>query len=321
MTSQLILELNNVAKSFKPDIFVPRTHSLKGVSLGFPEGRCSGLVGHNGAGKTTTIRLILGLTKPDHGGISFRGESIQRKHRAEIGYMAESVKFPAGLSCYEILRTHLALFNTKETQSRDQLIKQKLEQVGLGEFTKRMARSFSKGMQQRLAWAQATIHEPKLLILDEPFSGLDPLGRMRMKNWILEEKKKGRTIILCTHELPQITSLCDHIHILRRGELVYSSAGETGKDSPLRDLPRYFIDVSGPSKGELERSQVQQNLPPWKTLNEDGYLLRIGFSDYGAASPWLMHMVKQGWVIVRSGDDNSATEEQLLVHFKEEFSQ
>lgn len=320
--TQYLLELHEVSKTFKPDIFEPAVQSLKSISLSFPAGQCTGLVGHNGAGKTTTIRTILGLITPDRGSVMFRGAPMNKNSRASIGYMAESVKFPAGLTCFEILNTHLSLFKVGTGASRRTLTMQKLEQVGLAAAAKRKARSMSKGMQQRLAWAQATIHEPDMLILDEPFSGLDPLGRMTMKNWILEEKKRGLTIILCTHELPQITSLCDHIHILRRGNLVYSSVmADVGAHSALRDLPHYFVDVSGASTQLLEELRHQQKLPAWKTLHQDGFLLRLGFADYPSATAWFAPMMAKGWVLVRFGDDNSASEEQLLVHFKEEFSQ
>lgn len=108
--TQNLLQVDNVFKSFKPDIFEPTVHSLKGVTLSFPQGQCTGLVGHNGAGKTTTIRMILGLISADKGQILFRDSPMTKETRSSIGYLAESVKFPAGLTCYEILRTHLALF-------------------------------------------------------------------------------------------------------------------------------------------------------------------------------------------------------------------
>lgn len=316
-----LLDLRNVSKSFTPDVFGKTIHSLADVSLSFPQGRCTGLVGHNGAGKTTTIRLILGLINPSKGLISFRGQPMTRNHRASIGYLAELARFPSGLTCQEILETHLSLYKIGNGASRKQLIAAKLAEVGLEPFANRKARQMSKGMQQRLAWAQATIHEPDLLILDEPFSGLDPLGRMIMKNWILAEKKRGLTMILCTHELPQITSLCDHIHILRRGQLVHSSVSNTGTSETLHNLPRYFVDISGAQQSELARVADSLKLPPYKTFHQDGFILRLGFADYVSASAWLTPAMQQGWVIVRFGDDNSATEEQLLVHFKEEFAQ
>lgn len=316
-----LLELKNISKSFKPEVFGKTIHSLTDISLSFPQGRCTGLVGHNGAGKTTTIRLILGLIHQSKGQILFRGKPMTRESRSSIGYLAELARFPAGLSCKEILETHLSLYRIGDGTSRKQLIASKLAQVGLEPFANRKARQMSKGMQQRLAWAQATIHEPDLLILDEPFSGLDPIGRMTMKNLILEEKKRGLTMILCTHELPQITSLCDHIHILRKGELVHSSVETTTKSETLQDLPRYFVDISGTQPAELEKVATKLKLPPYKTFHQDGFILRLGFADYMSASSWLAPAMQQGWVVVRFGDDNSATEEQLLVHFKEEFTQ
>jgi ABC-type multidrug transport system ATPase subunit len=319
--NDVLLEVKNVAKSFRPEVFEAPIQSLKGITLKFPKGQCTGLVGHNGAGKTTTIRLILGLTRPDLGHIELNGKPVNITSRRNIGYLAESVKFPAGLTSEEILSTHLALFNVGTRASRKSLIKQKLDSVGLGPFAKRKAKSMSKGMQQRLAWAQATIHDPDLLILDEPFSGLDPIGRLTMKNWILEEKKRGLTMILCTHELPQITSLCDQIHILRKGDLVYTSVQDFKRDATMRDLPRYFLDLSGPTMEQIQKVLLAKKLPPWKTHHQEGFLHRLGFASYGDAIAWLNPATEAGWVLVRFGDDQSATEDQLLVHFKEEFTQ
>lgn len=317
--TEYILTLDKIEKTFKPDVFKPAIRSLKGVSLNFPPGTCTGLVGHNGAGKTTTIRMILGLTTPDRGKILFRGNPIKRTDRQHIGYMAESVRFPLGLTCYEILKAHVGLYPKKDQRPAKVVILEMLKNVGLDSAAHRQARSLSKGMQQRLAWAQATIHGPSLLILDEPFTGLDPLGRMMMKKWILAEKKKGLSILLCTHELPQITSLCSQIHILQKGVLVYSSVGNIGKESAVRNLPRYFVDFSGASKAQVENIQVTKKLPSWQTFHIEGFLVKLGFRDYADATRWMSEILTEGWVLVRCGDDNTATEEQLLTHFEEEF--
>ncbi len=319
--SQAILAIRGVEKTFRPDVFKPPVQSLKGIDLEFPEGACTGLVGHNGAGKTTTIRMILGLVKPDRGQVLFRGSTIRREDRSAIGYMAEAARFSGGLTPFEVLETQLALHRVKSETSRKQLIFDKLSSVGLDRDGNRRIRDFSKGMQQRLAWAHATIHDPDVLILDEPFTGLDPVGRITMKNWILTEKKRGITIVLCTHELPQIMSLCDHIHILRQGKLVYSSIANHVPGGKLDEsLPRYFIDVSGVLPSDMEILRFTRKLPSWQTIHQDGFLTRLGFSDYPSATSWLEPCMSKGYVIVRFGDDNSATEEQLLVHFKEEFT-
>lgn len=319
--NQVLLALKGVEKTFKPDVFKPPVQSLKGIDLEFPEGICTGLVGHNGAGKTTTIRMILGLIKPDRGEILFRGTPMSRAQRSNIGYMAEAARFPQGLTAKDVLATQLALHKVKSSTSKMQLIQDKLKSVGLENDSNRRIKDFSKGMAQRLAWAHATIHDPDLLILDEPFSGLDPLGRITMKNWILAEKKRGLSIVLCTHELPQITSLCDHIHILRHGKLVYSTLNTQVRGAKLHEsLPRYFVDVSGAQKSDLEQLMSARKLATWQSFEQEGFLVRLGFADYSSASGWLEPLLTKGFVVARFGDDNSATEEQLLVHFKEEFT-
>ena len=316
------LSLRGLEKTFRPDALKPPIQLLKGLDLEFFEGSCTGLVGHNGAGKTTTIRMILGLIFPDRGQILFRGHPMTKEHRATIGYMAETARFPGTLTPTEILRTQLAIYHVKPSSGHAKLIESKLESVGLFKDRHRALKNFSKGMQQRLAWAHATIHEPDLLILDEPFSGLDPIGRITMKNWILAEKKRGVSILLCTHELPQIMSLCDHIQILRNGKLVYSSLDKKRSSETLYEsLPKYFVDISGVTPADLEALRVAHKLEPWQTINQDGFLVQLGFKDYPSATNWLAPCLAKGYVIVRFGDDNSASEEQLLVHFKEEFTQ
>jgi ABC-2 type transport system ATP-binding protein len=318
----VLLSLKNIEKTFKPDVFKPPLQSLKGIDLEFREGTCTGLVGHNGAGKTTTIRVILGLIKPDRGQILYRGEPMTRERRATIGYMAEAARFPKGLTPREVLTTQLSLHQGKPlTSGHHKLIESKLQSVGLHKAATRRIEEFSKGMQQRLAWAHATIHDPDLLILDEPFTGLDPIGRITMKNWIISEKKRGISILLCTHELPQIMSLCDQIHILKQGKLVYSSLDQRNSGGTLDEsLPRYFLDISGAKIQDLEHMAAASRLPLWQTIKQEGFLVQVGFSDYSSASAWLNPVSAKGYVIARFGDDNSATEEQLLAHFREEFA-
>jgi ABC-type multidrug transport system ATPase subunit len=320
--STILLSLKGIEKTFKPDLFKPPVQSLKGIDIDFKEGTCTGLVGHNGAGKSTTIRMILGLIKPDRGQILYRGAEMTRERRATIGYMAESARFPKGLTPKEVLSTQLALHHNRIAgKEHKNLIDAKLESVGLEKAANRHISEFSKGMQQRLAWAHATIHNPDFLILDEPFTGLDPVGRITMKNWIITEKKRGISILLCTHELPHILSLCDQIHILKQGKLVYSSLDQNQNGGTIDEsLPRYYLDISGAKIQDLEHLAAKQNLPPWQTISQDGFLARMGFNNYVAASSWLNPVLAKGYVIARFGDDNSATEEELLSHFQGEFS-
>jgi ABC-2 type transport system ATP-binding protein len=169
----------------------------------------------------------------------------------------------------------------------------------------------SKGMARRLAWAQATIHSPRLLILDEPSSGLDPLGRREMLGWIEQEKRRGTTILLCTHELAQVQSLCDQIYVLNRGKLVFASATVPSGDQQAQ---RLVVRVSGVDAAALER--LAARLPPWTAMHEEGFVRALTFSDYAAASAWLAALLAQGHVVTRFGDEASLGEEELLPFYK-----
>ena len=117
-------------------------------------------------------------------------------------------------------------------------------------------------------------------------------------------------------------SLCDHIQILRNGKLVYSSLDKKQSSGALYEaLPKYFVDISGVTPADVEALRAAHKLDPWQTLHQDGFLVQLGFKDYPSATSWLAPSLAKGYVIVRFGDDNSASEEQLLIHFKEEFTQ
>ena len=151
------------------------------------KGKCTGFLGHNGAGKTTSIKMILGLTNITSGSIEFEGENIKSVSNSNFGYMAETSKLPSHLTCYEALKYHCMLYDIQDETS---LIDEKLKEIELWDHKNKRLSELSKGMGRRISWALATIHKPKLLILDEPFSGLDPKGRILIEKLIVEEKEK-----------------------------------------------------------------------------------------------------------------------------------
>ncbi len=180
-------------------------------------------MGHNGAGKTSTIRIILGLIFADRGQVIFHDHPMTIQDRRAIGYMPEANQLYRNLNAIEILKHQLKFYQKTVNQAH---IEATLEQVGLARAQKKLARELSKGMARRLAWAQATIHDPEIIILDEPFSGMDPLGRIQMKAWLSDQRKRGKTMIFCTHEIDGVLQYCDHIHVIQNGRKVFSSLDE-----------------------------------------------------------------------------------------------
>ena len=304
--------LVDVRKVFRSDLLRGPQVALEKLTCRFPAGRCTGLLGHNGAGKTTTIKLILGLLKPDAGNITIGGSQISLEQKRLIGYMPEVNKLPAALTAREVLLFQLRMFApefaAKAAAKRD-AVEAALAAVELGEHADKLVGNLSKGMARRLAWAQATIHQPRVLILDEPASGLDPLACRQMLDWIRAEKLRGTTIILCTHELAQLVTLCHQYHILRRGKLVVS--GSLGPNS----AQQYIVHVSGLRADGLERLAEREGLPPWRQLRQEGVLAELSFVGYEHSAHWLQTLLAHGYVVTHFGVDALAFEENLLQHF------
>ena len=209
----LILELRNVRKEFHQDLLKPRTTVLKDVSCGFERGIATAILGHNGAGKTTSLRILLGLMKADTGEILFEGRSMLSEDRRRIGYMPETNKLPSELRAEELLYFHLNLYKPElNTKTKKLLVDERLNAVGIvARHRSKKIAFLSKGLGRRLAWAMANIHDPDVLVLDEPFSGLDPLGRQDLGGWIKESLHKGKSVIMTTHDIDSARRLCSRL--------------------------------------------------------------------------------------------------------------
>src|SRR6202167_3690644 len=193
--------------------------SLDHLTLEVNEGEAFGFLGPNGAGKTTTLKLLMGLIFPTSGSAQVRGRPIADvgMHR-EIGYMPEQPYFYDYLTARELL-DYFARFFGYSGAEREERIKKFLERVGLAGSADVQLRKFSKGMLQRVGIAQAILHDPQVVFLDEPMSGLDPVGRREVRDIILDLKKQGRTIFFSTHILSDAEMLCDRVAVLLEGKL------------------------------------------------------------------------------------------------------
>src|SRR5205823_1626053 len=182
-------------------------------------GEIFGLLGPNGSGKTTTIKLLLGLLFPTEGdAIVFGQPAAQVSKNERIGYLPEESYLYKFLNAEETLDFYGRLFNMPRA-IRQKRAQELIEMVGLTNDRKRILKEYSKGMRQRIGLAQALINNPELVILDEPTSGLDPLGTRWMKDLILDLRKKGKTVLMCSHRLEDVQDVCDRIAILYNGDL------------------------------------------------------------------------------------------------------
>ena len=196
--------------------------SLKGCTLKVQKGETFGLLGPNGAGKTTLLKTLLGVTRPTSGRGWLLGEPLgDRAVKQRIGYLPENPYFYDYLTGWEILKFTAGLFRIPRSVQR-QRIPALLDLVGLAQSAarKKQLRQYSKGMLQRIGMAQALINDPELVFLDEPMSGLDPLGRRQIREIILSLKNSGKTIFFNSHVLSDVEIICDRVAILARGELI-----------------------------------------------------------------------------------------------------
>lgn len=217
-----VLVIKDVRKSFRSDMSFSFHEVLHGVSLYANNGEILGFLGPNGAGKTTTIKVILGLLKPDSGTVSIYGKPIEDiAVRSRIGYLPESPYLFPHLTLEEFLK-----FCGELSGLVGKYLALKVEHVlsllGMEKHAGLRLKNFSKGMTQKAALAQAILHDPDLLILDEPFSGLDLLGRKKMKDILVELKNQGKTIFFSSHILSDMEALCDRTYIIKDGSIVRS---------------------------------------------------------------------------------------------------
>ncbi len=246
-----LIEIQSLTKVFTKDFSRNKVEALKSLTLDVHEGEVLGMLGPNGAGKSTTIKLMLNLIRPTSGSISINGKNVSDKNvRKMIGYLPENPYFYDHLSAKELL-----WFGGKSCNLDDSVITQRtlslLQDLDLADAMKRPLRSYSKGMVQRAGLALALIHDPKVLILDEPMSGLDPMGRKKVFEVILRLKQEGKTVFFSSHILHDIERLCDRAAILINGKLtrLLRVRDELPEDKTLEDL---FFEEVGKAGGLRE---------------------------------------------------------------------
>lgn len=218
MTNPAAVKIENLHKSFSNG-WGKRSSIIKNLNLDIMDNEIFGYLGANGAGKTTTFKLMLGLIFPDKGNVFFGGKpASDHRNRSSLGYLPENPYFYTYLTAQESLDFYASLFDMdKSTKKRR--VEKMLQLVGLDHAKDLQLRKFSRGMLQRIGIAQAMINDPKLLILDEPMSGLDPMGRKDMRDIILKCRDQGKTIVFSSHIISDVEMICDRAGILSKGQL------------------------------------------------------------------------------------------------------
>ena len=273
------IEIEGLTKDYPVGFWRPRMRrSLDHLTLQVEDGEVFGFLGPNGAGKTTTLKILMSIIFPTSGTARVRGKSIDdvSMHR-EIGYLPEQPYFYDYLTARELLDYYARLFGFAAAERRERVTRF-LERVGLGGAADVQLRKFSKGMLQRVGIAQAILHDPQVIFLDEPMSGLDPVGRREVRDIIHDLKREGRTIFFSTHILSDAEMLCDRVGVVVGGKLqgvgapreivsmeVYAMEilFETPLGHPLpSSLAKSATQVGGRYRAEVPEDQLY---PPWKS--------------------------------------------------------
>ena len=270
---EVIIETRNLSKVYRDFWGRQKVRALKALDIEVRRGEIFGLLGPNGSGKTTTIKLLLGLLFPTSGEALIFGQDAANVEKNErIGFLPEESYLYRFLTAEETLDFYGRLFNMTP-RVRQRRINELIEMVGLGWARKRQLKEYSKGMTRRIGLAQALINDPELIVLDEPTTGLDPIGTREMKNLILQLREQGKTVLMCSHLLADVQDVCDRIAILHQGELK-----ELGRvDSLLKVADVTQIQATGLSDAAKEEirqvierhgGQLEQMENPRTTLEE-----------------------------------------------------
>ena len=213
------IRLDNLSKSYRTGFWLRRFEAVRDISIRVPRGEAFGFVGPNGAGKTSTIKILAGLQNATSGEAFINGIPCSNpESRRHLGFLPERPYFYTHLTANEVLRFYGSLFGLSGRLLKDR-IRTLLTRVEMTRFADVPLGKYSKGMLQRVGLCQTLLHDPEVILLDEPMSGLDPVGRALVRDIILEERTAGRTVFFCSHVLSDVESICQRVAILIRGEI------------------------------------------------------------------------------------------------------
>jgi ABC-2 type transport system ATP-binding protein len=295
----------DLCKDFRVGFAMRKKRVLHALSLEVERGEIFGYLGPNGAGKTTTIKLLMGLIFPSSGQMSLLGENVDRPDaRSRIGFLPENPYFYDHLTGWELMDYCGRLLGIDRAARRSR-IGELLEKVGIKEAAHTPLRKYSKGMVQRIGLAQALIGHPELVILDEPMSGLDPIGRKEIRDLILSLKQEGKTVFFSSHILPDVEMVCDRVGILIDGHLT-----EVGVLDELLEAKTESIDITvgGTNLDAIARLVLPLSSPP---LQRGGKVL-LSVTDESSLGHTLFILMREGVPILSIVPQKETLEEYFL---------
>jgi ABC-2 type transport system ATP-binding protein len=296
------IETEGLTKVFRKNFSKTEFRAVDGISLRIEPGTTFGLLGPNGAGKTTFVKMLLSCAHPTAGVAKVFGQVTQKTSAREpIGYLPENHRFPTYMTAHGMLDFYGAL-SGMDSASRKRRIPELLELVGLGQWGNTRIGKYSKGMLQRVGLAQALIHEPRLLVLDEPSDGVDPVGRRQIRDILEALEKKGVTIFLNSHLLVEVELFCRDVAIINKGKVA---------------LQGKVTDLTAGSGYKVEAEQVPDNLAAElhatsKSLSHNEGSFQVLFDNREAANRALDLLRAQQCPIEKFGRVNSTLEEVFI---------
>ncbi len=276
-----MIQFSKINKTYNPGLFKPKVNAVKGLTFHVNEGEVFGLVGPNGAGKSTTIRMLLGLIQPDTGDIFYKGHPLKVSPlRHDVGYLPENPYLYDHLTLLELLD-----FCGQTSGLCSDLISERgrhlMLSLNLLDAQKRPLRSFSKGMLQRAGICFALLHDPSVVVLDEPMSGLDPIGRKMVFDLVLSLKGEGKTILFCSHILNDVERLCDRIGLLHNGQLIREFAKEEFLPNSGNNIFLQVSDLTDGNKGYLQSIGADTREHP------EGFTIAVSNANYHSVNRYL----------------------------------
>ena len=305
-----VIEVADLHKTYRGGWFRSGYEALRGVSLGVQPGEIFALLGPNGAGKTTLIKVLLGIVRKSGGSASLLGQPAgHRASRRRVGYLPEQLRLPRhhnGRSALNLLGKLSGMAPHEIAERRDPL----LQRVGLASWANISLKKYSKGMLQRLGLAQALLHNPDVLILDEPTDGLDPVGRREVRDVLQELKDEGKTIFINSHMLQEVELVCDRVAILSQGQLRYLGEVEELSAELNAACDEVWMEVIG------AEAEVDAAMAPWEVLfreaHGESWRLTLRLSDQTAIDQCVDALRSRGLSVTHLAKKRMTLEDAFL---------
>lgn len=305
--AELAVETKSLTKIYKSKV-----HALKGIDLKVPAGSAFGLLGPNGAGKSTLVKTLLSIVRPTSGMGWLLGRDIEDKEaRREVGYLPEGHRFPRYLTGRGVCR-YFGQLSGLEGPELDKQVEEKLELVGMKEWADTKITRYSKGMNQRVGLAQAMMGKPKLVILDEPTDGVDPVGRTQIRDVIKSLTKQGVTVFLNSHLLAEVEQICDEVAIMHHGSILEQGSIEEIRDEVTADADMLMVRfVTGEISKDL-RKEIKALGKKYKGMSKHGGGFELGLLDTSQVDP-VIDLLRQNEVSIHAIEPRRVNLEQAFI--------